>query len=201
MTMMDYLKSIVFTNQKNQGEPPSSTMSGTVSRTATPVIARDDVGQALEVLDVQGGLHVDARDQQFLDVLPALGWREPGALVWASSSTMISWAGGPAPRRGPSPRSTIAPAHDAPRQHFEAARQRFGLVAAVGLDQPDDDVDALVAQQARPLQHRVGLADARRRAEKDQQSAAFLLFRQREQRVGVGSAFGVAFVGHRGASS
>ena len=49
----------------------------------------DDVVEALEVLDVEGGVDVDAGGQQLLDVLPALGVAEPGALVWASSSTRI----------------------------------------------------------------------------------------------------------------
>jgi len=35
--------------------------------------ARDDVGEALDVLDVERGPHVDMRVEQFLDVLPAFG--------------------------------------------------------------------------------------------------------------------------------
>ena len=40
---------------------------------------------------------VDSRRQQLLDVLPALTWRLPGTLLWASSSTRAS-AGGSARR-------------------------------------------------------------------------------------------------------
>ena len=53
----------------------------------------------------------------------------------------------------------------AARQHLEALEQRAGLGAAVRLDEADDDVDPLVLQAARALQHRIGLADAGRSAE------------------------------------
>ena len=49
---------------------------------------------------------------------------------------------------------------------LEALEQRLGLLAAVRLDHADDDIDALVPLGARRLQHLVGLADARRGAEK-----------------------------------
>ena len=50
--------------------------------------AADDVVQALEVLDVDGRVDVDAGGEQLV-ARPdsASGWREPGALVCASSST------------------------------------------------------------------------------------------------------------------
>ena len=48
-------------------------MSGTVSRTDYAGDARDDVGEALEMLHVDRGPDVDARVEQLLDVLPAFG--------------------------------------------------------------------------------------------------------------------------------
>jgi len=36
-------------------------------------VGLDDVVEAVEVLNVQRGQHIDARVEQFLDVLPALG--------------------------------------------------------------------------------------------------------------------------------
>ena len=92
-------------------------------------------------------------------------------------------------------------AHDAPRQDFEASRQRLGVAARMGLDQADDDVDALLAQQPRALQHRVGLADAGRGAQEHQQSAALFLFRQRQQGVRVRSTLGISLVGQGTATS
>ena len=51
----------------------------------------DHIVQAFEMLDVDGGVDIDAGLQQLLDILPALGVARPGALVCASSSTRISW--------------------------------------------------------------------------------------------------------------
>ncbi len=87
------------------------------------------------------------------------------------------------------------PFHLAARQDFEVADQPLGVGAPMRLDEADDDVDALLLEQPRALQHRIGLADARRGADKHQQAAALALFGQREQRVRVRSAFRIAIVG------
>jgi len=50
--------------------------------------------------------------------------------------------------------------------------QRLGLGACVRLDDADHDVAALIAQRAGPGEHRIGLADTRRRTEVDAQAAA-----------------------------
>ena len=47
----------------------------------------DDVVQALDMLDVDGGVDVDAGGQQLLDIEIALWMAAAWALVWASSST------------------------------------------------------------------------------------------------------------------
>ena len=65
----------------------------------------------------------------------------------------------------------------------------------MGFDQADDDVDAFLTQQPGALQHGVGLADAGRGAEENEQLAAFALLGERQQRVGIGSALGVSVVG------
>ncbi len=66
---------------------------------------------------------------------------------------------------------------DAPaRNDFEAFQQRFGLLAAVRLDDADDDVVAVLLSGARLLQHLVGLADARRRTDEDLELADAALF-------------------------
>ena len=51
---------------------------------------RDDVVQALEVLHVERRVDVDAASSSSSTSCQRLGWREPGALVWASSSTRSS---------------------------------------------------------------------------------------------------------------
>ena len=73
-----------------------------------------------------------------------------------------------------------APAGD----RVEPGEQRLGLAPSMGLDDADDDVDALAALGLRRLQHLVGLADARRRAEEDLELAAAFLHRRLEQRIG-----------------
>ena len=71
----------------------------------------------------------------------------------------------------------------------------------MGFDEADDDVDALLLDRPRALQHREGLADAGRGADENEQPAALALLGQREQGVGVGSTFGVAFGGQGSAAS
>ncbi len=76
---------------------------------------------------------------------------------------------------------------------FETLGERFGLAAAVGLDDADDDVIAVLLAGAGLLQHFVGLADARRGADEDAQlaDAAFLAARRLEQRFRRGPMFGI----------
>ena len=75
---------------------------------------------------------------------------------------------------------------------LQALEQLLGLGTSVRLDVADHDIDAFGLHAARRLQHRVGLADAGRRAEEDLQLAATrrLLLRLyvREQGVRVGAA-------------
>ena len=61
------------------------------------------------------------------------------------------------------------------RDDFEPFEQRFGFLAAVGLDDADDDIVAVFLPGAGLLQHLVGLADARRRADEDLELAGALL--------------------------
>ena len=114
-----------------------------------------------------------------------LAWREPGALVWASSSTRSS-AGWRArarveiellerPCRGSRARwrgRTLQPLEQAGR-----------LGAAVGLDDADDDVEAFGALGAGGLEHGEGLPDAGRGAEEDLELAA-----ARSRRLGLDAA-------------
>src|SRR5438552_5639236 len=80
------------------------------------------------------------------------------------------------------------------RNCFQAAQQRFSLLAAMGLDNADDDVIAILFARLRLLQHLIGLADARCGAHKNSQLANAPLFAARrfEERLGRGSMLGVA---------
>ncbi len=83
------------------------------------------------------------------------------------------------------------------RQDLEPLEQRAGLGAPMRLDEADDDVDALVLEAARALQHRVGLADAGRGAEEHLQPARGLPAERRQQRVRVrASVVGSTRLGH-----
>ena len=72
----------------------------------------------------------------------------------------------------------------AQRHDLEIFHLRLGVRAAVGLDDADDDVEAAGAERVRLLQHRVGLADARRRADVDAQAGAVLFLQAGEQGIG-----------------
>ena len=58
------------------------------------------------------------------------------------------------------------------RHLLEALDHLGGLLAAVGLDEPDDDVLAARAAPVRLAEHGEGLADAGRIAEEDLETAA-----------------------------
>ena len=149
-----------------------TTSSGTVSRCGTPVIALDDVVERLEVLDVDGGDHVDAGGEQLVDVLPALlVARCRATLVWASSST--SATSGRAREHGVEVelRRTSCPRYVQLRRGTTSSplEPLGGVGAAVRLDDADDDVGA--ARQPPPalVEHGVRLAHPGRRAEVDPQ--------------------------------
>ena len=78
----------------------------------------------------------------------------------------------------------------AARNHFQILDLCFGVGAAVGLDDADHHVEAALAQRVRLLQHLVGLADARRRANVNAQPRPALILDARQQRVGGGAGIG-----------
>ena len=93
----------------------------------------DGVGDAFEVLDIDGRDHVDAGVEDIQHVLPTLGVRpDPGTLVWASSSTSGNL--GMAAQHGVEIHLVEpgAPVLDGPpRNDFETVDQLFGVRAAV----------------------------------------------------------------------
>ena len=133
---------------------------------------RDDVVEAVQVLDVQRGVDVDAGVDEFQHVLPALHVaraRRVGVRQFVHQD-----------QRGPPRQRCVqveflqrdaAMRHLAPRQHFEPLQQRFGFLALVRFDVPADHLDPVLLLAAGRFQHRVGLAHARRGAEKHLQPA------------------------------
>ena len=135
-----------------------------------------DVVEAFEVLDVECGPDVDAGRQQLVHVLPALGMTAAGDVgvgVFVDQQELRT------PRER---RVDVELAHDAvdvddrlARQDLEAVEQSLGLDAPVRLDDANDDIPPFGLRGAGGDQHRVGLADARRRAEEDLETPAPLL--------------------------
>ncbi|MDR8759380.1 hypothetical protein FEP90_01054 [Burkholderia multivorans] len=144
------------------------------------------------MLDVDGRIDVDPRVEQLVHVLPAL--QVPRALHVRMRELVDEDQLRRACERGVEIEfgqraAAIVDARE--RQHVEAVEQRGGFAAAVRLDDADHDVDAVLPALARGLQHRVGLADAGRRAEEDLEPAAPLLFlvalQLVEQLIGIGA--------------
>ena len=153
--------------------------------------AADDVVQALEVLDVDRRVDVDARVEQLVHVLPALGVARAGRV--GVRELVDEQQRGLARERGVEVEllERAAAVLDAlARQDLEAVEQRGGLGAAVRLDDADDDIAALRAQALRLGQHRVGLADAGRRAEEDLEPAALARARSSSMRASSASGSG-----------
>ncbi len=133
--------------------------------------ARDrlhDVAQGFQVLDVDGGYDVDARGEEFLDVLPALGVAgagdvgvgelvhegDRGAALQDGVDVHLG-ADAVAVREGPG------------RNLLQPVQERFGAGPAVVLDDRDGAVGAALRTAVGLGEHRVRLADARCRAEVD----------------------------------
>src|SRR6185437_10598433 len=161
--------------------------------------ARDDMGEALEMLDVERRPHVDARVEQLLNVLPALGMAAVGRvgvgeLVDDDQLGLALESGVEIELLERAP----AIFNPAPRQDFEALDKRARLGAAMSLDEPNDDVDALLFEAPGVLQHGVGLTNAGRGAEKDLQPARSFPADRRQKRVRIGSSrVGSVGWGHR----
>ena len=145
--------------------------------------ARDDVVDALDMLDVERGEDVDAGGDQLFDVEIALG-------VAASGRVGVGQFVDQNELRAPLQDRVDIHLGEAmtlvvnlvPGDDFEPGEQGLGLAAAVGFDNTDDDIDPLAPLGLRRLQHLVGLADAGRGAEENLEPAAALLARGVEQR-------------------
>jgi hypothetical protein len=155
----------------------------------------DHVVQALEMLDVERGVDVDARVEELTDVLPALGVTAPGCV---GVRQLVDQD-----QRGMAPESRVeveltesgaAIFERAWRKDLESREEGLGLGPTVGLHDAGHDVHAVGELLAGGLEHRVGLADAGRGSQEDLQPAPafpFLLgLHAGEERVGIGPPLG-----------
>ena len=151
--------------------------------------ARDDVGEAFEMLDVERRPYVDAGVEQLLNVLPALGMAAFGR-VGVSEFVDDDQLRLPLERRVDVELAdgVAAVVDHAARQDLESLEESARLGAPVRFDEADDDVDALVLQPTRALQHRVGLTDAGGRADEHFQTANRIPPRCGQQRVRIGAS-------------
>ena len=121
----------------------------------------DDVVQALEVLDVERRVDVDARGQELRDVLPALG--VPRARRVRVGQLVDEDERGAAREGGVEielAEHRAAVLDRARRQPLEPGQERLRLGPAVGLDPADHHVDTRRVLGSRGLEHRISLPDA-----------------------------------------
>ena len=134
---------------------------------------QDAVVQALEVLEVDRGPHLDAVGAQVLDVLVALAPRCTGRvrvrqLVHAGDRrASLDDPVDVRLRRSPTSGAVL----DA-RGHLDPSSPLLGAGPSVRLEVPDHEVDPLLDRQSRIPEHLVGLADARGGSEVDAQLPA-----------------------------
>ena len=153
--------------------------------------AADDVIQALEMLDVERSKDVDACCEQLFDVLPALRVSrarcvrmrelidEQQCRVSRKSCIEVEFLD-----RRP------ADVEHQRRQLLQSFEQGGGFDTAMRFEHAHDHIGARATHRLRRKQHRVGLADTRRRAEEDLQfapcRAVLLRLEFREELIGVG---------------
>src|SRR5207237_1117692 len=121
---------------------------------------RDDVVEGLQVLDVHGGVHVDAGVEQLDDVLPALGVSQAGRI--RVRQLVDEDERGTAGERGVeielAQRGAAIVDHPR-REELESFEQRVGLGPPVRLDISDEHVDSVGLLLAHGLEHRVRFTD------------------------------------------
>ena len=147
---------------------------------------RDDVVEAFDVLDIERGIDVDAGAQQLLHIEIALGMAAAGRVGMGQLIDKRDLRLTGEQRVEVHFLKDAAPVFDFPAwKDLQALEEGLRLHAAVGLDNPDDHIDAVLPLGARRLQHLEGFAHPRRRAEEDLEPAAsaFLAPSRREQRL------------------
>jgi hypothetical protein len=132
----------------------------------------DHIVEAFDVLDVDGGVDVDAVRHQLFDVeialgMPAAGCVGMGELVDQNDLRPAGDDGVEIHLVEPLPLVGHAPARD----DLKPLQQRLGLRAAMGFHHADHDIVAVPLTGAGLLEHLVGLADAGRSADENSEPA------------------------------
>ena len=175
---------------------------GTVEHRVRHGLAHPDMGdlgnhvvEALDMLDIDRGVNVDAVGQQFLDV--EIAFRVPAAWRIGMGEFVDQCDIGMARDQRVQIHflERLIPVGETfARQDFQAREQRLGLRPAVGLDHADDHVGAGLQFGVRALQHLVGLADAGGGADEDLEPAGLSMLPPRglQQRIRRRSLLGMA---------
>jgi hypothetical protein len=104
---------------------------------------RDHVVEALDVLDIDRGIDVDAVGQQFLDIEIAFRMAAAGRVGVREFIDQRDLRMARDQRVEVHLLDDLVPVLDAfARDHLKALQQRLGLDPSVGLDHADDDIDA-----------------------------------------------------------
>src|SRR5262249_48979131 len=155
----------------------------------------DHVVEALDVLDIDGGVNVDSVSEELFDIEVALGMAAAGRIgvselvdqddlrVADDDGVEIHLI------------ERLAPVFEPPAgDDLEPFEQGLRFRAPVGFDDADDDIVAAALAGAGLLQHRGGLADAGRGTDKALEPARLTLFAPRglEQALGGRSLVRVA---------
>ena len=134
----------------------------------------DDIVQALQVLDVDGADDRDARIEELLDILPAMG---VAAARGVGVGQLVDQDDLGPPRQHRLDVDFGVPGalvlDDDRRDHLDTGELLGGVAAAVRLDHRGHDIGAAAHPALRLAEHRVRLADAGRGTQVDAQIRAF----------------------------
>src|SRR6516165_238061 len=144
---------------------------------AYPSDLGDDVVQAFDMLDIQGGKNVDAGGDDFLDVEIALGVAASGRV--GVSELVDQCELGAALENGVKihlGQEVTLVVDLLPWELLETCKQGLGLDPSMRLDDAHNDIDPLALHRLGREQHLIGLADPWCCAEKNLQPPATLVF-------------------------
>lgn len=136
---------------------------------------RDDIVEALDMLDIQGRIDVYAQRQEFQHIEIALRMTAAGRVGMGKLIDQNKVRAALDDGIEIHLLKRLPPVVDGlARQDIEPVNQRLGFAAAMGLHDTDHDIDTIRLSGACRHQHLIGLANAGGRAEEDFQLAAVL---------------------------
>ncbi len=146
----------------------------------------DHVVKAFDMLDIDGGIDVDAAGEQFLDV--EVAFRVAAAGRVGVGQFVDKRKLGPSRDQGIEIHllDDLVAIDDAfAWDDFEPLQQHFRLAAAMGFGNADDDINAGFFPGVGALQHLVSLADAGSGADEDLEAAGLAVFAPRGLQQGL----------------